>query len=63
VQTIEFHGMIEDGAELIVKCLQVYRRICFAVFIPMVDHLILPGNDILCADVAELPLAEIGNQL
>ena len=55
--------MVEDGAELIVNRLKVHRRIGLPLFILVVQHLILPGDDLLGGDVTHLQLAEVGEQL
>ena len=58
LQIIETDSVVEDGAELIVQRLQIHRGEGFTVFVPMIDHLVLPGNDILGRDLIDLPVAE-----
>ena len=55
--------MIKDGTELVVDGLEINRRIGFALLVLVVQHLVLPGDDLLGGDVAHLQPAEIGQQL
>ena len=51
--------MIEDCAELIVQRLQINGGVGLTVFIPMIDHLVLPGYYVLGRDITHLAPAEI----
>ena len=55
--------MIENSAELIVDGFQVHRRVGLSIFVLVVQHLVLPGDDLLGGDVAHLELAKVGQQL
>ena len=55
--------VVEDGTELIVDRFQVHRRVGLAVLVLMVQHLVLPGNDLLGGDVTHFQPAEVGQQL
>ena len=55
--------MVENGAQLIVKCFQVHWGIGLAFFVPVVEHFILPRYDLLGVNIAHLPLAEVRHQL
>ena len=57
------YRMVEDGAELIVDGFQVDRGIGLAVLIPVIDHFILPGDDLLSSDGVHPQLPEIRHQL
>ena len=54
---------IEDGAELVVDGLEIDRRIGLAVLVLVVQHLILPGDNLLGCDFTHFQFAEIGQQL
>ncbi len=56
-------SVIEDGAQLIVNCFQIDRGVRLAFIALVVQHLILPGDDLLGRDIAHLQLAEVGQQL
>ena len=55
--------MIENGAELVVDGLEIHRRVGFTVLVLVVQHLILPGDNLLGGDVAHFELTEVGQQL
>ena len=55
--------MIEDGTELTVHGAKIDRRIFLAVFILMIQHFVLPGDDLLRCDVAHFQLSKEGQQL
>ena len=55
--------MVEDGTELIVDRFQVHRRVGLTVLVFVVQHLVLPSDDLLGGDVAHLQPAEVGQQL
>ena len=57
------HRVIEDGGELVVDRFQVHRRIGLAVLVLVVQHLVLPGDNLLSGDVAHFQPAEVGQQL
>lgn len=40
------HRMIEYGAELVVERFQIYRGIWLAVFVMVIQHLVLPCHDL-----------------
>ena len=42
---------------------QVHRRVGLAVLVLVVQHLVLPGDDLLSGDVAHFQPAEVGQQL
>ena len=42
---------------------QIDRRIGFPLSIPVIDHGVLPGDDLLSGDIAHLELTEVGNKL
>ena len=55
--------VVEDGTELIVDRFQVHRRVGLTVLVFVVQHLVLPSDDLLGGDVAHLQPAEVGQQL
>ena len=55
--------VVEDGTELIVDRFQVHRRVGLTVLVLVVQHLVLPGDDLLGGDVAHFELTEVGQQL
>lgn len=55
--------MIEDGSELTVHGAEIDRRIFLAAFILMIQHFILPGDDLLRRDIAHFQLSKVGQQL
>ena len=55
--------VVEDGAELVVDRFQVHRRVGLAVLVLVVQHLVLPGDNLLGSDVTHFKLAEVGQQL
>ena len=55
--------MIEDGTELTVHRAEIDRRIFLSVFILMIQHFVLPGDDLLRCDIAHFQLSEVGQQL
>ena len=62
-EIIELNRMVEDGAELIVDGLEVYRGVRIAFLILIVQELVLPCDDLLGGDAAHLQLAEVWQQL
>ena len=56
------HRVIKDGTELVVDGLEINRRIGFALLVLVVQHLVLPGDDLLGGDVAHFQPAEVGQQ-
>ena len=50
LQVVQADGMVKDGAKLIVYGSEVGLRITFAVFVAVVDHDILPLDDIRCSN-------------
>ena len=52
--------MVENGTELIMKGFQIHRGVRFSLGIPVVDHLILPVDNVFWRYLADLPLLEIG---
>ena len=62
-QVVVPHRVVEDGAELVVDRLQVHRRVGLALLILVVQHLVLPGDDLLGRDVAHFQPAEVRQQL
>ena len=63
MQPVILHGVIENGAELIVERFQINGRICFPFLVPGVDHLVLPSNHILRLDLVDLSAPEIRKNL
>ena len=57
------HGMVENGAELVVDGFQIRLRIRLLLFIPKSQQLILPGDHVLCGNLADIPLPEIRQDL
>ena len=55
--------MVEDGAELVVDRFQVHRRVGLAILVLVVQHLVLPGNDLLGSDVTHFQPAKVRQQL
>ena len=55
--------MVEDRAELGMYRLEVHRRIGLPVLVPAVQHLVLPGQDVLRLNLRNLALAEVRQQL
>ena len=55
--------VVEDGAELVMDRLEVHRRVGFTVLVLVIQHLVLPGDDLLGSNVAHLQPAEVGQQL
>ena len=54
--------VLEDGAELVMDRLEVHRRVGFTVLVLVIQHLVLPGDDLLGSNVAHLQPAEVGQQ-
>ena len=54
--------MVEDGAELVLDRPQVYRRIGFPLSIPVTQQFILPGDNLLRRDIAQLEPSEVGGE-
>ena len=57
------HRMVKNGTELVVDGFEIHRRVGLAVFVLVVQHLVLPGDDLLGGDVAHFELTEVGQQL
>ena len=55
--------VVEDGAELVMDRFQVHRRVGLAVLSLVVQHLVLPGDNLLGGDVAHFQPNEVGQQL
>ena len=63
LQLVVPDGVVEDGAELGVDGSQVNRGVGLPVFVLAVHQLVLPGDDLLRGDAAELQLSEVRQQL
>ena len=55
--------MVENGAELVVQGLEVDLGVGLALFVPIGQQLILPGDDVPGFDFAERLLAKGGEEL
>lgn len=62
-QLVEAHGMIEDGAKLIVKGFQIGLGIGLSIGQFLLHHLILPADDLYGGDVSQTHISEKGDQL
>ena len=60
---IEADSVVENGAELVVQGLEVGLGVGLALFVPIGQQLILPCDHVLGGDLADLPLAEVGQNL
>lgn len=54
--------MIENRAELVMESLKVNRRVRLTVFILVVQHFVLSGDNLLGGDITHFQLAEVRNQ-
>ena len=52
--------MIEDGAKLVVQGFEIGSRIGLALLVPVGQQLVLPCDHVLGGDLANLPLAKVG---
>lgn len=52
--------MIEDGAKLVVQGFEVGSRVGLALLVPVGQQLVLPCDHVLGGDLANLPLAKVG---
>ena len=55
--------MVENGAKLVVNCLQVSFRQRFAVAVPQLPNFILPTDNVLCRDFRKFSIRKIGEDL
>ena len=53
-------SMVKNSAQLIVDRFQIDRGVRFALIVLVVQHFILPGDNLLGGDIAHFQLAEVG---
>ena len=63
IQTVKSGSMVENGAKLVVNCLQVSFRQRFAMAVPQLPDFILPTDNVLCRDLREFSICKIGEDL
>lgn len=55
--------VVDDQVKLVMNRLEIHRRVKLTVLIFMVQHLVLPGDDLLGSDVAHFQPAKARQQL